>query len=356
MMRSILLSVIALMLAGCGGDGGGLIPNPTIENREVFWPRNGGTRVLEANVNIPEGLTVDAIYARYTRHYWPGAQDAHEIEAVPVPGSPGRYRAIPALAIAAPRADHLFWEWFIDYRRGASDVITARSASPDAPHDMVIGCTANDMDVTLRAIRNAAAQFSDDYRENLSHPVFSHIIAASLQNQGVPMASAGKLFSLNDVNVNNPDLLQFKPRDRFPGETEEGYLQQITDNAQEGGSRLVGLVYGVLHNDAKRRPSMGCIPSSEWFIHEAGSHTQDGGMIRFQVNEDVPGETLVNGLVPPPGFNAPFGSVWHPRIWDLHAWLPEDEDALPILQIDSPEPIPGLAMAPGLFFYSEVFE
>lgn len=355
-MRTTFLFVFGLILSGCGGDTSAIIPNPTIENREIFWPAPGGNRVLEAEVNIPDGLTVDAIYARYTRHYWPGAKDAHDVEAVPVPGQPNRYRVVPPQAIGALKADHLFWEWFIDYRRGASGVITARSASPDKPHDMVVGCTVNDIEVTLRSIRNAAAQFSDDYRENRSHPVFAHIIAASLANQGIPMARAGKIFSLGDVSVNQPDLLQFRPRPRFPGESEEIYQQLITDNAQEGGSRLEGLVYGVTHNDTKRRPRLGCIPSSEWFIHEAGSHTPDGGMIRFQVNEDVPGETLVNGVAAPAGFNAPFGSVWHPRIWDLHAWLPEDEDALPILQIDSPEPIPGLQMRPGLFFYSEVFE
>lgn len=79
-------------------------------------------------------------------------------------------------------------------------------------------------------------------------------------------------------------------------------------------------------------------------------------MIRFPVTEDVKGEELVNGLAPPPGFDMPFGSVWHPRIWDLHAWLPEDEDALPILQVNSPPPIPGLALDPALFFHVETFE
>ena len=355
MMRAFLLLTL-FALTACGGGGGGLIPNPTIENREVFWERTGGGRVLEAEVNIPEGITVDAIYARYTRHYWPGAKDAHDVEAQLVPGSTTRYRVVPTQAVAGLRADHLFWEWFIDYRRGSSGVITARSASEDAPHDMVIGCTAADTEATLRTIRLAAAQFDDEYGNNPGYPIFSHIIPASLLNQGVPMARASKLFSLDDVSVNQPDLLQFAPRARFPGESEAIYQQMITDSAPDKGSRLAALSYGVFHNSATRRPQLGCVPSSEWFIHEAGAHTQNGGMRRFQVDEEVRGMELVNGLAPPAGFNMPAGSVWHPRIWDLHAWLPEDETALPILQIDSPFPIPGLAMAPGLFFYSEVFE
>ncbi len=355
-MRTALLLICGLILAGCEGGGGALIPNPTIENREVFWPRTGGNRVLEAEVNIPEGITVDAIYARYTRHFWPGAKDAHDVEAVPVAGDPNRVRAIPPLAINGQRADHLFWEWFIDYRRGDSGLITARSASDDAPHDMVIGCTIQDQENTLRDIRNAAAQFSDDYRANPGYPIYSHIIPASLAGQGIPLARAGKIFSLNSVDASAPDLLQFSPRAQLPGEPDNIYFQLITDAAEDSGSRLAAMAYGVFHNDPVRRPRLGCVPSSKWFIHEAGAHTQDGGMIRFPVNEDVRGETLVNGLFPPPGFNIPFGSVWHPRIWDLHAWLPEDEDALPILQIASPTSIPGLQLDPELFFVSEVFE
>jgi hypothetical protein len=69
-------------------------------------------------------------------------------------------------------------------------------------------------------------------------------------------------------------------------------------------------------------PEKPCIASNEWFIHEAGWHLMNGGMLL------TPGATA-----PPPPPDAA-GYFWHPRIWDLHVWL--GADGVPTISFEHP--------------------
>ncbi len=113
---------------------------------------------------------------------------------------------------------------------------------------------------------------------------------------------------------------------------------------------------------------MGCIPSSEWFLHEAGYHLTSGVMALRPPTESVRGEAVVDSLSPDPAIEAPTPDnvlMWHPRIWDLHVWLPESGNGQPTVSIYAPFDVPGARACidmpdpectAAVFFKSETFE
>lgn len=341
-MRFSALALIAA-LSACG---------PNVEDVSSPWTASDTVRLLEATVEDKDGAPPQFVDLYYARHRFPGTALAHKVAAQPVAGQSGRWRVDVPGGHTMLTADHLFYLWRATWPDGA----VRSSASTAAPHEFVIGCTAADTAATLAQIATVAAGFSDNATGNPAYSVFSHFVPASLAGQGIPVGGVGSAPNLVAPLINAPGILQFAPRGQLAGESDEDYVAALSDATLDLPTTLAGLGYGIVQNDVRRRPTMGCIPSSEWFVHEAGFHLANGDMTAYSgaANETVRGETLVNGLLPPPGEPVPAGGTWHPRIWDLHVWV---NDGAPVLRIDSPVPIAGLQLDEDrLFFYSETFE
>jgi hypothetical protein len=366
MQRTATIIAALLLLAGC--ELLQSFENPTITDTTDPW-MSGDSRVLTAEIDVPSGYELVAVYARFSRHHWPGPADAHEAVATLQPG--GIYRATPAQAVASLTADHLFYEWFLDYRLpDGNEIATARSGR----QDFVVGCSENAINATIDTLRALTAQFAT------SQPHFDLVLPGygavphgntSLAGIGVTFAGAASIFTSNQVTMEAPGLLFFAPRAREAGETEAAYNAAIANPLGFAGPyRLIGGAWGKIMDDAERRPSLGCIPSSEWFLHEAGYHLQSGVMALRAPDEDVAGETVVDDLTPTPGLEAPTPNnvlMWHPRVWDLHLWLPQQAGERTALSIFAPFDVPGAgACSPmpddpvdcssRVFFYPETFE
>ena len=111
MRRGLMCGAMLLLLGGC--EVLEHFETPTIADTSDQW-LTGDARVLTAEVDVPAGDDIVAVYARYTRHHWPGAAEAHEVVAQSVTPGGTVWRATPPLVQAAFQADHLFYEWFID--------------------------------------------------------------------------------------------------------------------------------------------------------------------------------------------------------------------------------------------------
>lgn len=357
----------ALLLSGCEIIRS--FEKPTVADTSSPW-MSGDSRVLTAEVDAPDGYEIVAVYTRFSRHHWPGPAAAHEAVATPVSPGGAEYRATPAQAVAALRADHLFYEWFVDYRLpGGSEIATARSGR----RDFVIGCTAAQTAATIDQLRLLTAQFatSTPHSDLIVRGYFAVPHGnTSLAGVGVTFAGAGSIFSASHVEMGAPGLLFFAPRPRAPGEPAALYQAIIADPGGNAAPyRLIGGAWGKVMDSATRRPRLGCVPSSAWFLHEAGYHLQTGPMALRSPDEDVKGETVVSDLLPTPGLEAPTPNntlMWHPRIWDLHLWLPQDGGPA-TLSIFAPFSVPGAgACSPmpdnpadcnsRVFFQPETFE
>ena len=170
------------------------------------------------------------------------------------------------------------------------------------------------------------------------------------------------------VRFGPPDLAMYAPRNqRAVNETRAEYFRRLTDILPDRPYRLAGWAYAQTQRDVRRRPSLRCIPSKHWFVHEAGFHRADGSFLPTPPRpERVRGETRVvvmqDTLTAAALGTSLARPAWHPRIWDLHLWLdPRPECSAPLscpvlIQIESPSPIVGLRTPRRTFFRSQTFE
>jgi len=201
----------------------------------------------------------------------------------------------------------------------------------------------------------------------LGYPVPTHFMV-SLRNMGFTMAKTEVATGANTVRFGPPDLAMYAPRrQRAVNETRAEYFRRVTDILPDRPYRLAGWAYAQTQRDVRRRPSLRCIPSKHWFVHEAGFHSDDGGFLPTPPRpERVRGETRVvvmeDSVTAAALGTSPARPVWLPRIWDLHFWLdPRPECSAPLscpvlIQIESPSPIVGLATPRSTFFRSQTFE
>lgn len=88
--------------------------------------------------------------------------------------------------------------------------------------------------------------------------------------------------------------------------------------------RLTGWAFAIPFEPGSEPPRIDCVAPAEWFVHEAGWHTMDGGM---QLTPDARGE-------PPRSHARSEIYFWHPRVWDAHFW--RGEDGVPTVVFDNP--------------------
>lgn len=158
-MRTILILMMLAMLAGVvtGCEfrrSAERLRPPVITDTSTPW-RQGRMQVLTARVDISSAWEIVDVYVRHTRHFWPGPAAAHESRAQRNgPVDSVNFLAVPDQALGAPTADHMFYQWFVDYRlkAGGNEILTAHSQR----QDFVVNCTQADTDLTLRVLQDLA--------------------------------------------------------------------------------------------------------------------------------------------------------------------------------------------------------
>lgn len=356
---SIFRSLVVGALFGLSGCD--LPDPPVVEDRTAAPWAPGVSRDFLMTVEASPATLVEAVRLRFTRHLWPGFDKAN-VASVDEDGSvEGGWKASGAGLAGAPASHHLFYQWEVDYTFfgfGGGTVV-----SPVL--DFVIGCTPEATNDDLLSAQMSVVASHDTPTPHLSGTLTGYSVQphgfASIRNNGVGFASpVGGLVGLApgmalSTELGQPALILYKPRDPNPGESAEDHFKTVTNHSKPAGPyELVGWAYGAPY-DPTVRPVMGCIPSSAWFLHEAGYHLIDGSMALYSVSEGVVGAATVGGMLPPPDAPPPGDALfWHPRIWDLHMWRAED-GAPPRLAISRPEGVTGIDDA-GLFVRPQTFE
>jgi hypothetical protein len=107
----------------------------------------------------------------------------------------------------------------------------------------------------------------------------------------------------------------------------------------DGPYQLTGWAYTVRYEPGSRPPHRRCIADDEWYVHDAGWHLTNGGML---VTPDATVEP------PRPKLDVGF-VVWHPQYWDLHVW--PGEDGVPTVSFVNPRARPGGLSLPEEAFF-----
>jgi hypothetical protein len=328
-------------------------------------------RVLKARL-LPmiatTGMRIVGVKARFARHQWPGLDRAHSVDAT-LDQASGEWHANP-VAGAAPKGDSLFVQWEVSYRRLAINEPQRIRLALSPLAERTIGCAQADTDLDLLLLRTMALRLQVRNPETVmplrGYPVPTHLMV-NLRNMGFTMAKKEIAIGANTVRFGPPDLAMYAPRPRRAvNETQRQYRAALRDEFPDRPYRLAGWAYAQTQRDVRRRPSLRCVPSKHWFVHEAGFHLGNGGFLPTPpAPERVRGETRVVVMADTANAVAlgrsPGRPVWHPRIWDLHFWIDPtpgcDVATCPaLIQIESPRPIEGLPTPTSTFFRSETFE
>lgn len=325
-----LLAVVAVALGGCGTTqfGGVVIVEPQPITLSANTPA-----LFEAQIRLNDGSTLPdthVVSATVSWHAPPDQSRPKQILNVTRAG-PTKFTAYlqPAKLRAAQLVDV---RWIVE---GTSNNVlrdvtdTHQVDCPDGPEPF------------LRSMQSAVvARFG-------SLTTGGQLLAAGyvLNNHGwAQMDGMGVTFVHPNpvLDPATPPLLIFNAA---PG-------ANITDTLPDAPLTLVGWGYGVFDVvPGLPRPTFGCVPYHEWFLHEAGWHTpNDGGMV---LDPPPPQGPL---LVPPTtrrnlaragGANE---SHYHPRIWDLHFW--SDPSGLPRMSlVNANGPTAATPPPAGIFFY-----
>ena len=236
--------------------------------------------------------------------------------------------------------------------------------------ERTIGCAQADADRDLLLLRTMAQGLLVGHPEVVfplrGYPAPPHLMV-SLRNMGFKMVKREVAIGANSVRFGPSDLAIYVPRQQRPvNELRRQYLLQLMDFIPDGHYRLAGWAYAETQRGVRRRPSFRCVPPKHWFLHQAGFHLDNGGFLPTPPPQDtVCGENRVVLMTDTVNAGALGTStrqlVWHPRIWDLHMWIDRgpgcrDLDCPTLIQIEGPNPIPGLPTSRSTFFRSKTFE
>lgn len=313
-----------------------------------------------------------------------GANDGRQVpkrgpylnaDAVAMPVVPGS---------SATRGDSLFWQWKIIWRDRAGVERTTLSAR----QRLVVDCTADDTARDLMRLQARALAYDQPalvvtptggplgisgakFNRNLVADgiVTPPHLAATITGNGFTLARVEAVQGLLvpagilvDPEVSLKPTLVFYEPGRLPGEPLARHIPRISEREfLDPPYRMIGFAFAQPHIPQVSRPSLGCVPSENWFIHEAGWHLTDGGFRPTPPREIVRGERrlLDRSEDPAARIRQKGDLMWHGRIWDMHFWFDPacpDRSCPPIVSIFAPFPVLGLTLPEPLFFKSEVFE
>ncbi|HEX6993341.1 MAG TPA: hypothetical protein VF339_04265 [Gammaproteobacteria bacterium] len=196
-------------------------------------------------------------------------------------------------------------------------------------------CTPEQREAALEAIQARVLAAAPTRLESLSEAIEpgGPLEGWRLAHGHVVLEGAGAVPLDNlDAAPPLPPLLLYVPS---PATTPDDWLDFDGD---DGPYTLVGWAFFAPYGPELPR-MLECIEPDEWFVHEAGWHTRDGGM---RLTPDTPSEQ------PPPPADVDV-LFWHPRVWDIHFWI--EEDGPPAVSFDNPNARPGgLELPKGAFY------
>jgi len=384
----VAMGVLLSTFIGC--RVGGVATPPTVSDLSGPWLENSSTWYFEVQVENPGNWTIEDVGVHYSLHYWPGKANAkHQgiLEPTGVDSTRFRFKPDPQ---EFNLSDTVFYQITIAHLPPGTDnpAETTVEEIHDAPAKLVVGCRDEEIVGRLNSMRDSVLFNLHDaltwtpadgpplggYAQTGSHGW------VSLEGQGVSIPRLTGAFALAattsdspgteppmpfDFNQSLPDLLMYEP-ERPDGLSDQQWQEAISDDVPEARYQLIGWAFGAVF-DPQQRPRISCIPSHEWFIHEAGYHLRDGTMELTAPNEQFPGEKGVPALNVAASAIATDASqillgthpqpnkqkmLWHPRIWDLHVWRypppdptdPDDDNS----QGDTPTLSIGRSGVPGI--------
>ncbi len=200
----------------------------------------------------------------------------------------------------------------------------------------------------------------------------SHLFA-TITGNGLTMARVHGGDESHAKNVNELDLLFYAPKNP---DAQHNYADTLPD----GDYVLIGWGYYQDYTPGQK-PEMVGLTANDWFVHERGVHTLDGGFLLQQPEETYLGEAAAEAL-PIRGtdvyalgtvgvMSRMLGSVLgvnnaattavgsHGRVWDSHVFrtdLITGTDSAPVVQMLAPEgllPEGTLTLPEASFFYPE---
>ena len=155
-----------------------------------------------------------------------------------------------------------------------------------------------------------------------------------LSHGHVVLAGAGGVAVHNlEAEAPLPQVLLYAPS---PTSAPESWLDF---EGEEGPYHLVGWAYVAPHAPGSSPPVRPCIAPSEWWVHEAGWHLMNGGMVLTPDATTEPPRRELGSEV----------YFWHPQVWDIHFW--RGEDGAPEVTLHNPGARRGgLDLPQGAFF------
>lgn len=359
MSRNALTALCLLGLSGCG-----VLPLiaqlPLITPVTPVWIETSPNtlKVLDATITQNNGPPDPALRVTCDFNFAaPPGQLAPSRTIVATPITDTLFRCtLPAATQAAVRNNHvLVFEWIVEGASNGQLVPVARSGvqrfqvgcdGPAAVASLtgVQGSVLSRFGAQMTFAQIAAAGYLPTHSTllptitqtplgSVSGPPFV-LVQKVFDGMGVAFAraidvpGATGFVPSGPLTVASPNLLLFVPSATVPGDA--------TLAAPNATFRLIGWAYAanLASFPLPNPPGFGCFPLHEWFLHEAGVHTLDGG---FTPNASV--GTLGAG---------------HARLWDLHVWVgAAGVPGLGILNVNGAgTPTPSGFIAPaGSFFH-----
>ncbi len=155
-----------------------------------------------------------------------------------------------------------------------------------------------------------------------------------LSHGHVVLAGAGGVAVQNlEAAAPLPQVLVYAPS---PASAPESWLDF---EGEEGPYRLVGWGYVAPYEPGSGAPARLCVSPSEWWVHEAGWHLMNGGMVLTPDARAEPPRPELGSEV----------DFWHPRVWEVRFW--RGEDGVPEAALHNPGARRGgLDLPEGAFF------
>ena len=199
-------------------------------------------------------------------------------------------------------------------------VVAAIVAGATAAAAQATDCTPELRRETLRALQRQVLRLVPRELESLDKAIQpgGPLAGWRLTHGHVVMAHSGAV-PLGNIAAKAPlpQLLQYAPS---PTSNPRDWLDS---HGEDGPYRLIGWAY-LAPFDPAGPPNRPCTDSSEWFVHDAGWHLMDGGML-----------ATPDAAVEPPRPELAVGIyMWHGKQWDLHLWI--QEDGVPTISFANP--------------------
>jgi hypothetical protein len=194
------------------------------------------------------------------------------------------------------------------------------------------GCTSEERREALRALQSEVLRVAPRQLDSLQAAVQAGgpLAGWGMGHGHVVMAHTGAVPVGNRRTKDPwPQLLQYAPS---PSSSPADWLDW---DGPDGPYRLIGWAYLAPYQPGSRPPVRRCIAESEWFIHDAGWHLKDGGMLTTPGASSEPRRPQLEVGI----------HHWHPALWDIHFWI--EEDGVPMISYANPRAPGGGRHLPG---------